>query len=200
MIRRRRLIVLFGLPLLVSGLWLLGFTWFSHDARRQRRPPDAADAIVVLTGGADRIGTALRLLQEGTAPLLMVSGVPAHVALPDLVRRPAPEPRFPLELWSARITLGHAAVSTAGNADEIGPWARENKVHSLIVVTAGYHMRRALIEIQRALPDAVLYPVPVQPPALRGPDDYGTLTLLANEYDKWIAAWLGLARLLRSES
>lgn len=186
-----------GLLLLASGLWLLGFTLFSYDARQKRRPPASAGAIVVLTGGADRLGMALRLLQEGTAPLLMVSGVPAHVELPDLVRMS--EPRFPLELWSARITLGHAASSTVGNAAEIGPWARERGVRSLIVVTAGYHMRRALIEIHRALPDAVLYPVPVQPPALRGPSDFNTLALLSNEYDKWIAARLGLARLLRAE-
>ena len=40
-------------------------------------------------------------------------------------------------------------------------------MHSLIVVTAGYHMPRALAELRRALPDVTLYPVPVQPPAMR---------------------------------
>ncbi len=186
-----------GAVLLLATLWLLGFAWFSFEARQKRRPPSSADAIVVLTGGADRIGTALRLLQDGVAPLLLVSGVPAHVELADLVRHTPAEPHLALDRWSPRIKLGHAAASTAGNADEIAPWVRENGVHTLIVVTAGYHMQRALIEIGRAAPDIVLYPVPVQPPALRGRPDLGTLALLSNEYDKWIAARLHLARLLR---
>ena len=68
----------------------------------------------------------------------------------------------------------------------------------LIVVTAGYHMPRALLEIGRALPGVALYPAPVQPPAMRGPLDLGTARLLANEYDKLLAVRLGLTRLARA--
>ena len=73
-------------------------------------------------------------------------------------------------------------------------------MRSLLVVTAGYHMPRALLEIGRALPEEILYPVPVQPPALRGPGGVGTARLLAVEYTKWLAAHLGLARLHPGEA
>jgi len=66
----------------------------------------------------------------------------------------------------------------------------EHGIRTLIVVTAGYHMPRALLEIGRTLPGVTLYPVPVIPPALRHAPDSGTLALLANEYDKLLAAWL----------
>ena len=68
-------------------------------------------------------------------------------------------------------------------------------LHSLLVVTAGYHMQRALQEIRRAAPDLTLYPEPVIPPALRSGSDPSTLRLLANEYDKWLISTLGLTRL-----
>ena len=61
----------------------------------------------------------------------------------------------------------------------------------MIVVTAGYHMRRALAEIGTALPEVSLHPDPVQPPALSRPG-IGTLRLLASEYVKWLAVELGL--------
>jgi uncharacterized SAM-binding protein YcdF (DUF218 family) len=70
-------------------------------------------------------------------------------------------------------------------------------VHSLIVVTAGYHMKRAMTELARALPDVTLYPEAVVPPALRGGTQLSTLRLLAHEYTKWLAAELGLSRLQR---
>jgi len=182
-----------------GALWLLGFTVFSHAARQKTRPPVTADGIVALTGGADRIETALRLLQDGVAPVLLISGVAVRTELAELSRRLQPDgPAFTSAPWVSRITLGRTAQSTVGNADEIAPWVRAHAVNRLIVVTAGYHMPRALLEIGRALPGVQLYPVAVQPPALRGRADFGTLSLLANEYDKWIAARLGLARVMRA--
>jgi hypothetical protein len=57
-------------------------------------------------------------------------------------------------------------------------------------------MPRALIEIGRSLPGVRLFPVPVQPPALRRRIDFATLRLLATEYDKLVAVRLGLSTLL----
>ena len=44
---------------------------------------------------------------------------------------------------------------------ETGNWARANKFKSLIVVTSGWHMPRALIELAHELPDVMLVPYPV---------------------------------------
>ncbi len=47
-------------------------------------------------------------------------------------------------------------------------------------------------------PGVTLHPVPVLPPALRGRTDFGTVRMLASEYDKLLAVRIGLTRLLRS--
>lgn len=178
-----------ALPLVLGAAWGIGFSAFNSDARHAVEPPAAADAIVVLTGGADRIDTALQLLLDRRAPLLLVSGVSGGADLTSLSRR------VPLDAELARrVTLGRNATSTTGNAAETGEWARAHAVRSLIVVTAGYHMPRALLELQRTLPDVALHPVPVQSPALRGAPPATTVRMLATEYDKLLAVRLGLTR------
>lgn len=182
-----------SVALLVGGFaWNVGFAQFNSAARHEGSAPGEADGIVVLTGGADRIDAGLRLLADGRAPLLLVSGVARGADLVDLARR------VPLNAAQAsRITLGHEAQSTSGNAAETARWARAHDVRRLIVVTAGYHMPRAVLELRRALPGVALYPVAVQSPALRGAPPATTVRMLATEYDKLLAVRFGLDRLFR---
>ena len=187
---KARVTAAFALSLLLAGmLWGAGFTVFNLHARQVAPPPEHADGIVVLTGGAERIETALRLLAGGRAPLLLISGVGRGADLAELTRRVDLAPG-----QAAQITLGHVATTTRGNADETAAWAQAHGVRSLIVVTAGYHMPRALLEIGRALPAVVLHPFPVQPPALRGGMEFATVRMMANEYDKYLVVRLGLDR------
>lgn len=185
---RLRALIL-ALAAVLALAWTAGFAWFVHAAWVTVEPPAVADGIVALTGGAERVATALKLLAEGRARVLLVSGVGGPTDFPALARRAGVDPAL-----SGRVTLGRAAASTRGNAAETAEWARANGLHSLIVVTAGYHMPRALAELSRALPEMVLYPVPVLPPAMRQPD-LTALRLLAGEYTKWLAAEGGLSAL-----
>lgn len=175
-----------------ASIWAAGFAAFTHEMLLPAPPPPAADGIVALTGGAERIETALHLLAEGKAPVLLVSGVGRGTEIAEVARRVSLDPAAIGE----RVTLGHAATSTVGNAAETASWARRNNVRRLIVVTAGYHMPRALLEIGHDLPEIALFPVPVQPPALRGRMEFATVRLLASEYDKLLAVRLGLHRLI----
>ncbi len=186
--RRAVLVALAASLSLLSLAWCVGFAWFAYGATRAAPPVPPSDGIVVLTGGAGRIEAALDLLAQGRARLMLISGVPEHLELDEVVH--AAGRTLPPAL-AGRILLGHRATSTVGNALETAAWARANGLHSLIVVTAGYHMRRALAEIGTALPEASLHPHPVQPPALSQPR-LGTLRLLAAEYVKWLAVELGL--------
>lgn len=187
--------VLVALAVTGTGAWGIGFAWFAWQAYRGVPPPERADGIVVLTGGADRIATALRLLSEGRAPVLLISGVPPKELrgpdLEELAGRAGIDPG-PL---AARVTVGRAATTTWGNAAETAEWAGRLNLRSLIVVTAGYHMPRALLELGRALPGVELHPVRVLPPALRDPGTHAALPLLVGEYNKLLGAELGLARL-----
>lgn len=187
----QRRTVLGGLALFLSTLilaWCIGLAWFTYGATRPATAVPQSDGIVVLTGGAGRIEAALDLLAQGRARLMLISGVSEHLELEEVVRAAG---RTVPPALADRVSLGHSATSTVGNAMETASWARANGLRSLIVVTAGYHMRRALAEIGTALPDVSLHPDPVQPPALSRPG-LGTLRLLASEYVKWLAVELGL--------
>jgi uncharacterized SAM-binding protein YcdF (DUF218 family) len=176
----------------LAAAWLSGFAWFVASVEWPSRAAAAADGIVVLTGGADRVAEGVRLLREGRGRALLISGVGRGVELPLLAR----EAGVTIGDLAPRITLGHVATSTAGNADETAAWVRAERLRSLLVVTASYHMMRAMTELQRDLPAVRLIPEPVLPPALRGAGfRLATLRLLAHEYTKWLAAELGLTRL-----
>ena len=176
------------LPALLVVAWASGFAWFVHLATETTEPPPVADGIVALTGGAERVETALHLLAQNRARLLLVSGGGGAAEFLELAHRAG----VPATL-ADRVTLGRAAASTRGNATETAEWVQQKEIRSLIVVTAGYHMPRALAELGRALPGVALYPVSVLPPALRGTV---ALRLLAGEYTKWLVAEAGLSALV----
>ena len=177
--------------LMLAAAWLAGFVWFLRGAVTPEDNTAKADGIVVLTGGAERIATGVRLLQQGRGHVLLISGVGHGADLAAVLRGTGVDPAS----VAARITLGHSATSTAGNADETAAWVEQEHLASLIVVTASYHMPRALTELARSVPDVRLIPYAVLAPALRGQQSLGTLGLLAHEYTKWLASELGLARL-----
>jgi len=177
--------------LMLAAAWVAGFIWFLRGAVQPEDSTMKADGIVVLTGGADRIATGVRLLAQGRGRVLLISGVGHGADLAAVLRGTGIDPGK----VAARTTLGRSATSTAGNADETAAWVRQQRLGSLIVVTASYHMPRALTELARSLPEVRLIPYAVLPPALRGPESLGTLGLLAHEYTKWLASELGLARL-----
>lgn len=190
----RILHALLAVGALLAVLLVLGFLWFLDAAAATPSDPEqTTDGIAVLTGGAERVQTGLRLLVEGRARLLLVSGAHPDVTLADLARVGGME----TDALVGRVTIGRAARTTRGNAAEIAAWARARSLHSIRVVTAGYHMPRAVLELRRALPEAVLVPHPVVPARLRdaaAPAHSRTWSLLVGEYLKLLGAGLGLSR------
>ncbi len=119
------------------------------------RPPlriAPADAIVVLTGGDERIREGARLLAEGKGRRLLISGVGRQVAKEHMRRSTG----LNEVLFNCCVDLGHEAVNTTGNADETAKWARIWHYQRLIVVTSSYHMPRSLAEFYRALPNVAI--------------------------------------------
>lgn len=170
--------------------WLAGFAWFVQTAFAPTQPPPHCDGIVVLTGGADRVEVGFRLLRDNAADLLLVSGVGRAADFPELAHRAGIDVSL-----APRVTLGRTAASTRGNATETAEWSRAHHMTSLIVVTAAYHMPRALTELRQTLPNVALHPVTVQPPGMKSMRNPLILRLLAGEYTKLIAVELGLAGL-----
>lgn len=190
---RRWGLLLLLVPVLPALLLAAGFAGFlALAAAGPAEPERPTDGIAVLTGGAERVETGLRLLREGRARVLLVSGVHRDATLADMAHRAAMGPGD----LAGRVALGHEATSTRGNAAEIAAWARAERLGSLRVVTAGYHMPRALLELRRALPEVVLLAHPVLPATLRDAGAAGRLrtwSLLVREYLKYLAVRAGLS-------
>jgi uncharacterized SAM-binding protein YcdF (DUF218 family) len=192
MLRRRRALRLAGWTLFAAFVaWDAGLVWFIQYAARPMPPPPTADGIVALTGGAERVETALRLLQAHQAQWLLLSGTGIGVDLAVLAHRAEVDPA-PL---AAQVRLGRQATSTRGNALETAAWARGHDIHTLIVVTAYYHMPRALTELRRVLPGVTLYPDPVLRPQSGFLGPLVTVRLTAEEYTKYLLALAGVTTL-----
>lgn len=180
--------VVIGGALGVAVAWALGFLWFAANLPdRVADPSTRTDAVVVLTGGSERLTTGVHLLQSGAAGKLFISGVHKDVDMVQIARVTNAAP----EMVACCIALGHSANDTVGNAAETALWARAEGLASIRLVTGAYHMPRSLLEFRRALPGSVLVPHPVFPDAVKSDEWWrwrGTAVLLATEYSKYVAA------------
>ncbi|HEV7264903.1 MAG TPA: YdcF family protein [Falsiroseomonas sp.] len=189
-------------PLVLLAALAGGFLWFLGMATAEAEAPARrTEAIVVLTGGAERVATGLALLEAGLAPRLLVSGAAPRLSMAEFARAH----RRDLAMLADRVTLGHAAATTVGNAAETAAWLRAEGIGqgaAVRVVTAGYHMPRALLELRRALPGVELLAHPVGPSGLRA----GAMPrarvaqLLVGEYLKYGLALTGLSALVPARS
>ncbi|WP_299477810.1 YdcF family protein [uncultured Roseibium sp.] len=166
------------------------FLYFAHQIATAKVPRSAnADAIVVLTGGQARVNEAVRLLEEGHANRLLISGVHPGTTREQLAAVTASD--MPLE--KASVDLDRVALNTAGNATETANWVQKNGFTSLLVVTSAYHLPRAKAELSDVLPDVDLIAYPVFAKDLNLDTWYReptTIRLLMREYVKYILARL----------
>ncbi|MBV8335698.1 MAG: YdcF family protein [Alphaproteobacteria bacterium] len=177
--------------LLISGaaafaLWLAGLVWFATPPQVETKPV-TTDAIVVLTGGSQRLQSGIELLLEGKGRMLFVSGVNQEVELNELLRVSGNPP----EWVACCIALGHAADNTVGNARETAQWMGQQGFRSLRLVTAWYHMPRSLLEFDRAMPETEIIAHPVFPDQVRQQHWttwHGAAALLISEYNKYLGA------------
>lgn len=177
---------------IVSGafllLWLGGLARFVADIPLRSDPASqVADGIVVLTGGPARIAAGLALLKAKKGKRMLISGVHPGTSKAMIAALVKPSDG----LIACCTDLGFTATDTRGNAVETAEWAAMEGYHSLYVVTATYHMPRALLEMQRHMPRVKLYPYPVfpKPFGLTTPWAFGhVLPPIVVEYEKYIAA------------
>jgi uncharacterized SAM-binding protein YcdF (DUF218 family) len=151
--------------LLVVVLWGVGLLAFGARVAGSTPAPDPqpADGIVALTGaGTARIESAVQLLERGKGQRLLISGVNREVSRKDLQTLVHDYGKA----FDCCVDLGFRAADTQGNAKETASWAAYHHYKTLIVVTADYHMPRALLELRAATPGITLKPYPVATTAL----------------------------------
>lgn len=179
------IVALLAVFLVILGGFIHFAASLPSPAQGAAAPAPKADAIVVLTGARDRIGEAVKLLEEGRGQRLLISGVNQQVSGPDLAETVGVDPAT----FDCCIDLGFEARSTDGNAAETAAWVRENSYTSLIVVTSDYHMPRSLHVLGEAMPEVELVPYSV---ALSGPSagrvwrNVTVARVLVSEYAKYV--------------
>jgi uncharacterized SAM-binding protein YcdF (DUF218 family) len=147
--------------LVAAMLWAVGLLAFASRVAHSTpaADPGRAQGIVALTGPSPaRMSVAVSLLQEGRGERLLISGV-NRMNNRDSIRRAARAVAGPV--YDCCVDLGFEAVDTIGNARETADWVRARGYDQVIVVTADYHMPRALLELRGAMPHTRLIPYPV---------------------------------------
>jgi uncharacterized SAM-binding protein YcdF (DUF218 family) len=177
-----------GLVVALAVVWLIGLWRFAEAIPSEVTAPDqTTDAIVVLTGGSLRVEGGLRLLAEGKAKKLFISGVYRGVDVTELLHVSRQSP----DSVACCVVLGHTADNTLGNARETEQWMESEGYHSLRLVTASYHMPRSMLEFTRAMPDIAIVPNPVFPEFIQDTpwwQSRRSASLIASEYSKYLAA------------
>lgn len=187
MLFRATLLAVLALILLfVAGLGL-----FIYKIDQDTSPiTQGADGIIVLTGGAARLSEALKLLKDGEATRLLISGVNISTSRETLRQQLDAD----AELFDCCVDLGREAINTEGNATEAAAWVRSHNFSRIILVTSNYHMPRSLIEFRRYLPNVTVhaYPIAAGSPTTGGVmnmvTDPHALRLLLLEYSKYLVA------------
>lgn len=194
------LTLIFNALMLVLILLIVGFVLFATGLdRTQHDPEGTAGGITVLTGGKARIAEAMRLLSQGKARRVLITGV-HRTTTKETLKEFAQEGN---QLFTCCVDIDHEARNTIDNAAETREWVAQKGYRSLIVVTSNYHMPRALAELGRAMPGVTLIPYSVVDNNVQLERWWlypGTTKLLFSEYLKYLPALgrLGVTHLVRT--
>ncbi|AYG61556.1 YdcF family protein [Rhizobium jaguaris] len=165
-----------------------GFLHFADSITTLKPPPEPkADAIVVLTGGYQRIDQAVELLRTGAGNRLLISGV-HPTTTPSQIRKLT---QSPVSLFNCCVDIGYDAIDTIGNAREAAKWIHAKGYKSILVVTNNYHMPRSLAELKYVDPATDFIPYPVVNSDLKTKNwftDPNALRTMVSEYAKVLLA------------
>lgn len=143
---------------------LPGAAWGAARFLIVRTPAKHADAIVMLSGSAtyrERSAHAAQLFNEGRAPRIILTNdnVPSGWSQSEQ-RNPLYYERVISELRSASVPADRIEVSLEpilGTYDEacvVRLYCEQHQIHSIVVVTSGYHSRRALWTFRHVFRDS----------------------------------------------
>ena len=123
----------------------------------------AADAIVVISGGdtSARTAEAIQLYKNGWAPYIIVSGAAADKSGPsnaEAMREQAISSGVP----DKDIFVEGHSETTKQNALEVATIIERNDIQDIILVTSGYHMRRASLEFSASVSGVTVRSHPVR--------------------------------------
>lgn len=180
---------LFTFTMIVVLIWTIGLYVFSLIIQKTTEESflenKKFEALVVLTGGQNRIDTALALFEAGFSDKLFISGV----TQPQSLQQRIDTNENLRGRQECCIVLDEIAADTIGNATESTKWLDANNIHSILLVTSNYHMPRSLLEFKKKNPHLVITPYAIEAtnvPLDRWWQRDGTRRLIFSEYNKFL--------------
>jgi uncharacterized SAM-binding protein YcdF (DUF218 family) len=142
----------------VIFMWLAaGEIYDYRDSFDLGRDARDVDVVVVLAGGKGRIPHAVEVWRKirevrgaQAEPVLFLSGVGARLGPESLQSQGVAESDIRL-LNRNNLVIENVSENTFENAQLFASFARQKAWKSVLLVTAGYHMRRAEFILRRAL-------------------------------------------------
>lgn len=175
----KALFSLLMLALLVVAALFVDFTYKTFSAQPRSVQ---TDAIVVLAGGKGRVEEGVRLFRERRSAWLFLVGVDPAVRKIDLYR---PKPGDPSP---DHVLLEQASRNTLENALYGRDLLLGHNIHSILLITSRYHLKRSSLLFRNALPpDLAIYPYPVDTGNVKQDWWYhvGSFKLLFSEFYKY---------------
>jgi uncharacterized SAM-binding protein YcdF (DUF218 family) len=200
--RRRRFLIVAALLIVCAPL----FAWGAARFLIVRAEVQSPDAIIVLSGSStyiERASWAAKLYREGRAPMVVLTN---DGVISGWDNRENRNPLF-YELSMRRMQqdgvpptqIEVAPGQAGGTYDEsllVREFAVEHRLHRLLIVTSGYHSRRALWSIRRACEGSgIEIGIDSAPPGWQTPSPWLWWSkrkgwkLVAGEYVKMIYYW-----------
>jgi uncharacterized SAM-binding protein YcdF (DUF218 family) len=140
------------------------FLWFAageiydySDTFELERDAGRVDVVVVLAGGKGRIPQAVTLWKEirdrkgkGQEPVLFLSGLGPGNGIETFSGQGVPDSLIRM-LNRDNVVFENVSENTLENAQIFASFARQKRWKSVVLVTAGYHMRRAEFILRKVL-------------------------------------------------
>lgn len=155
---------------------VLGFVFFylNFPAESDRFSIHDVDAVVVFTGGSNRIESVINLISDGLHVPTLITGVHPSVSEESLLKDLTERER-------GDVDIDYQAQTTRDNVDVTLKWMHKKNVNNLGLVTSHYHIPRSLMLFKQAnyLDEVHVYPVI---------PSNASLPFLFREYHKFLLA------------
>jgi len=205
--RQNRIYLLTRLALAIAVYAVVFYTplaWYAGDQLVRKGQPKPADAIVVFgghgeaayinTGYQRRTEEAISLYKAGYAPLLIVSSsVQQTISEADIMKALILAQGIPGDA----IVLDRHAKNTYSNVDAVKRVLAERSGKSILLVTAPYHTRRALMTWKKNAPDidvVAVSNIDSPPSTPRWEASFGQIQVICYEYlaivYNWMRGWV----------
>ena len=177
-------------------IWIGGLGAFIFTIPKQVTDDQTTtQAVVVLTGGRERLKTGFQLLRSQRSDVIFISGVHPEETLKSLLKTFETSGvvcAHDQDKIASSAYLGYAAKNTKENAQETATWLKQMPATSFRLVTAAYHMPRSLLEFNHLLPQITIIPHPVFPKGFNRTHWWhrNTFSLIFSEYNKFLWAFV----------